>query len=58
MTEEKSRRFIRVHISDVLYTTARYDDCFWDKEKVYIQCPSGVKTYDRSKIKGLEIFEV
>ena len=58
MEEEKTRRFVRVHISDTLYTTARYDDCFWDKDKVYIQYPSGQREYPRSKIKALEIFEV
>ncbi len=53
----ESRRFIRIHISETLYTTARYDECFWDKERIYIECPWGIKTYERSKILGMEIFE-
>ena len=55
MTENK--RFVRIHISDTLYTTVPYDDCFWDKETIYIECPWGVKTYPRSSVQSIEIFE-
>lgn len=53
----ESRRYVTVHLSETLSTTVPYDNCFWDKDHVYIEVPSGVKTYDRSSILGLEIFE-
>ena len=53
----ESRRYVTVHLSETLSTTVPYDNCFWDKDHVYIEVPSGVKTYDRSSVLELEIFE-
>lgn len=52
-----NRLFVRIHISETLFTTAPYDDVFWDSKYIYIEIPSGVKTYDRAKILSMEIFE-
>lgn len=52
-----NKLFVRIHLSETLYTTVPYEDCFWDKSNIYIEIPSGVKTYDRSQVLSLEIFE-
>lgn len=53
----ESKLYVKIHLSENLFTTVPYDDCFWDKNNVYIEIPSGVKTYSRSQILELEIFE-
>lgn len=53
----ESRLFVKIHLTENLFTTVRFNDCYWDKENVYIETPGGVRTYDRRHILSLEIFE-